>query len=43
MSLLGAMLSGGLDRVLFVALMARHMSEPVKTFSVGFSRVRKQQ
>jgi asparagine synthase (glutamine-hydrolysing) len=34
---LGAMLSGGLDSSLIVALMARHMSEPVKTFAVGFS------
>src|SRR5436190_8752508 len=32
----GAMLSGGLDSSLIVALMARHMTEPVKTFSVAF-------
>ena len=34
---LGVMLSGGLDSSLILALMARNMSEPVKTFSVGFS------
>jgi asparagine synthase (glutamine-hydrolysing) len=33
---LGAMLSGGLDSSLIVGLMARNMSEPVKTFAVGF-------
>jgi asparagine synthase (glutamine-hydrolysing) len=34
---LGAMLSGGLDSSLIVALMARHMTEPLETFAVGFA------
>ncbi|MGI9325643.1 MAG: asparagine synthetase B family protein, partial [Pseudomonadales bacterium] len=36
---LGAMLSGGLDSSLIVALMAKHVSGSLKTFSVGFQGI----